>query len=109
MREGAKALGDFLGRHHRLLVLTGAGCSAPSGIPDYRDSSGAWKHRKPMTYAEFTGSAPARRRYWAGSLRGWPRVRDASTNPAHLALARLEEVGLKIEGDCAALLPAVVL
>jgi NAD-dependent SIR2 family protein deacetylase len=46
-----------------------------------------------MTFAEFTGSAAARRRYWAGSLVGWPRVRDARTNPAHLALARLERAG----------------
>jgi NAD-dependent SIR2 family protein deacetylase len=76
-----------------LLVLTGAGCSAPSGIPDYRDRDGAWKHRRPMSFAEFTGSAAARRRYWAGSLRGWPRVRDAAPNAAHAAIARLEARG----------------
>ena len=89
----AAALGDFLARHRRVFVLTGAGCSAPSGIPDYRDADGAWKHRKPMTFAEFTGSALSRRRYWAGSLRGWPRVRDARPNDAHTALARLEGSG----------------
>lgn len=87
------ALGAFMSRHRRVFVLTGAGCSAPSGIPDYRDETGAWKHRKPMTFAEFTGSAASRRRYWAGSLRGWPRVRDARPNAAHLALARLESAG----------------
>jgi NAD-dependent SIR2 family protein deacetylase len=87
------ALADFLDRHPRLMVLTGAGCSAPSGIPDYRDADGAWKHTKPMTFAAFTGSAAARRRYWAGSLRGWPRVRDARANAAHRALARLEQAG----------------
>jgi NAD-dependent SIR2 family protein deacetylase len=91
--DDAAALAAFLGRHPRLLVLTGAGCSAPSGIPDYRDADGAWKHTKPMTYTDFTGSAAARRRYWAGSLRGWPRVRDARANAAHLALARLEHAG----------------
>jgi len=74
-------------------VLTGAGISAPSGIPEYRDAAGAWKHHPPMSYAEFTGSAKARRRYWAGSLRGWPRVREARPNPAHLALAELETRG----------------
>jgi NAD-dependent SIR2 family protein deacetylase len=89
----AAALADFLDRHPRLLVLTGAGCSAPSGIPDYRDADGAWKHTKPMSFADFTTSALARRRYWAGSLRGWPRVRDARANDAHLALARLEHEG----------------
>lgn len=87
------ALSAFLQRHRRLMVLTGAGCSAPSGIPDYRDRDGGWKHSKPMTLAEFIGSAAARRRYWAGSLRGWPRVRDARPNPAHDALARLERRG----------------
>jgi NAD-dependent SIR2 family protein deacetylase len=99
MRETARyeddvaALAAFLDRHPRLVVLTGAGCSAPSGIPDYRDADGAWKHARPMTLADFTGSASARRRYWAGSLRGWPRVRDARANAAHLALARLEQAG----------------
>jgi len=91
--DAAAALAAFLDRHPRLLVLTGAGCSAPSGIPDYRDADGAWKHTQPMTFADFTGSLKARRRYWAGSLRGWPRVRDAAANPAHLALARLEQAG----------------
>ena len=91
--EDLSALRAFLDRHRRLLVLTGAGCSAPSGIPDYRDADGSWKHTRPMTLADFTGSAAARRRYWAGSLRGWPRVRDARANPAHLALARLEHAG----------------
>lgn len=84
----------FLGRHRRVLVLTGAGCSAPSGIPDYRDSEGAWKHAPPMRFAEFTDSASARQRYWAGSLRGWPRVRDARPNAAHRSLAELELRGI---------------
>jgi len=87
------ALARFFDRHPRIVALTGAGCSAPSGIPDYRDADGAWKHTRPMSFADFTGSAGARRRYWAGSLRGWPRVRDAQANPAHRALARLEEYG----------------
>jgi NAD-dependent SIR2 family protein deacetylase len=89
----AGALRTFLRTHHRILVLTGAGCSAPSGIPDYRDRFGAWKHTKPMTLATFRGSATARQRYWAGSLRGWPRVRDARPNAAHRSLARLEAGG----------------
>jgi NAD-dependent SIR2 family protein deacetylase len=46
-----------------------------------------------MTFAQFTGSASARQRYWAGSLLGWPRVRDARPNPAHQTLARLEAAG----------------
>jgi NAD-dependent SIR2 family protein deacetylase len=86
-------LADFLERHRRLLVLTGAGCSTASGIPEYRGADGSWKHRRPMPFAEFVGSAAARRRYWAGSLRGWPRVRDARPNAAHFALRRLEAAG----------------
>src|SRR5262245_17546620 len=46
-----------------------------------------------MTFAEFGSSAAARRRYWAGSLSGWPRIRDARPGPAHAALARLEALG----------------
>src|SRR5262245_38026430 len=91
--DARDALVAFMERHRRLVVLTGAGCSAPSGIPDYRDRDGAWKHSKPMTLAEFTGSADARRRYWSGSARGWPRVRDARPNAAHAALSRLEQQG----------------
>src|SRR4029453_5988380 len=91
--DDAAALSRFLDQHLRMVVLTGAGCSAPSGIPYYSEADGSWKHTKPMTFADFTGSAAARRRYWAGSLRGWPRVRDARANAAHLALARLEQAG----------------
>jgi len=76
------------------MVLSGAGCSSPSGIPEYRDDDGEWKHARPMQYSEFIGSAAARRRYWARSYAGWPRVADASPNAAHLALARLEERGV---------------
>jgi NAD-dependent SIR2 family protein deacetylase len=93
MSEASQVLRGFLRAHRRVLVLTGAGCSVPSGIPDYRGPDGAWKHHRPMTFAQFTGSASARRRYWAGSLRGWPRVRDARPNPAHSAIARLEARG----------------
>ena len=87
------SLAAFFDAHPRLVVLTGAGCSTGSGIPDYRDADGTWKHRCPMPFAEFTSTAAARRRYWAGSLRGWPRVRDARPNAAHVALARLEAAG----------------
>lgn len=80
----------FVAGSRRLLVLTGAGCSTDSGIPDYRDGQGAWKRKQPIQLQEFMGSATARRRYWARSLIGWERVARARPNPAHLALARLE-------------------
>ncbi len=83
-------LEDFVDRHRRLFVLTGAGCSTSSGIPDYRDADGQWKRSQPVTYQAFMREEPTRRRYWARSLIGWRRVRRARPNGAHRALARLE-------------------
>jgi NAD-dependent SIR2 family protein deacetylase len=93
MSSGAARLRTFLDEHRRVVVLTGAGCSTSSGIPAYRDADGQWAHRRPMSFADFSGSDSARRRYWAGSMSGWPRVRDARPNPAHAALARLQAKG----------------
>ncbi len=87
------ALVGLLASRRRLFVLTGAGCSTESGIPDYRDADGEWKHRQPMQYREFVGSAAARRRYWARSLVGWRRIAGAEPNPAHYALGKLEAAG----------------
>ncbi len=89
----ANSLLDFIQSHPRLFVLTGAGISTDSGIPDYRDADGEWKHQPPVRYEEFLASEETRQRYWARSLIGWPRVRDARPNAAHQALARLETAG----------------
>ncbi len=91
--SAAAGLREFLATHERIAVLTGAGCSTGSGIPDYRDDLGNWKHRQPMYFAEFRNSAAARRRYWARSFAGWRRIADARPNAAHAALASLEEQG----------------
>ena len=84
-------LQDFVARRRRLFVLTGAGCSTGSGIPDYRDADGQWKRKPPVNFQAFMGEAATRQRYWARSLIGWRRMRDARPNGAHRALARLEE------------------
>jgi NAD-dependent SIR2 family protein deacetylase len=86
-------LQDFVERHRNLFILTGAGCSTSSGIPDYRDADGQWKRMQPVTYQAFMGEETTRRRYWARSLIGWTRVRRARPNDAHRALARLEALG----------------
>lgn len=85
---------DFIEAHPRLLVLTGAGCSTDSGIPDYRNASGEWKHQRPVQFQDFLSSESVRQRYWARSLVGWPRFSLARPNPAHSSLARLETAGM---------------
>lgn len=90
----AGRLAAFIESHAPLFVLTGAGCSTGSGIPDYRDDNGDWKHAKPMQYSDFVSSEQARRRYWARSLSGWPRMEKSRPNAAHAALAALERAGL---------------
>lgn len=91
--HGLQPLIDFVAKHPRLLVITGAGCSTAAGIPDYRDENGAWKRREPMRYQLFTGSAQARQRYWARSMLGWRTMAHAQPTAAHHALAQLERAG----------------
>lgn len=98
MASAVEMLTGFLAGRRRPFVLTGAGCSTGSGIPDYRDHAGAWKRSPPMQWQLFRSSAAARRRYWARSFVGWPRVFAARPNVAHEALARLGEAepGLRL-------------
>lgn len=86
-------LAELVAGARDLLVVTGAGCSTESGIPDYRHPDGSWKHRRPMLFQELVRSRDARRRYWARSFVGWERIAAARPNAGHLALARLEAAG----------------
>lgn len=83
-------LRDFISARSRLFVITGAGCSAPSGIGTYRSDDGSWHSARPIQHQEFVGNPGARQRYWARSMRGWPVFAKAAPNPAHQALAELE-------------------
>ncbi|WP_245591381.1 NAD-dependent protein deacetylase [Derxia gummosa] len=75
------------------MVLTGAGVSTDSGIPDYRDAAGAWKRKPPVDFRDFMRDPLVRARYWARSAIGWTLMRRAEPNAAHRALARLEQAG----------------
>lgn len=88
-----ESLVNFVAASRRLVVLTGAGVSTDSGIPDYRGRDGQWKQRRPMMARDFIGSADARRRYWGRSVVGWRRVAAGRPSAAHTALAALEAGG----------------
>lgn len=90
------SLGEFLTEHDSIVILSGAGVSTASGIPDYRDRNGNWKPSQPIQFGEFKSSASVRKRYWARSYAGWRRFANATPNPAHRALADLESLG-KVE------------
>lgn len=87
------SLAEFVRRHPSLFILTGAGISTASGIPDYRDADGEWKQSPPVQFAAFMAEHATRQRYWARSLLGWRRFGAAQPAAAHRALARLEHLG----------------
>ena len=77
-----------------VVVLSGAGLSTDSGIPDYRGATGSLRRHTPMTYQTFTRDPAGRHRYWARSFVGWRQIATARPNDGHRAVAALERCGL---------------
>jgi NAD-dependent SIR2 family protein deacetylase len=93
IHDHAARIAAFLDRHPRALVLTGAGLSTASGIPDYRDRDGTRRGKPPIHGPDFRKSDAVQRRYWARSMIGWPVLAGARPNPGHFAIAGLERIG----------------
>jgi len=83
----------WIADHRNIVVLTGAGCSTASGIPDYRDEQGEWKRRPPVMFQAFRTDESTYRRYWARAFAGWPRFTAAEPGAAHRALASWQQGG----------------
>jgi NAD-dependent deacetylase len=86
-------LAELIQAANRIVVLTGAGISTESGIPDYRGPSGVWTKGKPPTIGDFMENEETRRAYWLRRLEAYPSLLAAQPNPAHHALVDLERSG----------------
>ena len=88
------ALARELSHRNNIWVLTGAGISAPSGIPTYRDHHGNWQRSEPVQHDDFVKKESARKRYWVRSMAGWRGIESARPNVAHLAITHLQQLGI---------------
>jgi NAD-dependent SIR2 family protein deacetylase len=91
--DPVREIGDLIGAGG-VVVLSGAGLSTESGIPDYRGPTGLARRADPMTYQAFTGASAARQRYWARSHLGWRHIARAAPNQGHHAVAELQRRSL---------------
>jgi NAD-dependent deacetylase len=93
MQETIEDIVEFLEISQKIVVLTGAGASTESGIPDFRGPDGIWRRYPPGTYQDFISKPEARRRYWELRRALGGQVQSAKPNPTHYALAELERLG----------------
>ncbi|KAJ3664200.1 hypothetical protein Zmor_008388 [Zophobas morio] len=96
VQNDVQSLRDFVKNSERILVVTGAGISTESGIPDYRSEAVglyARSNHKPVQYSDFLKSATVRQRYWARNYIGWPKFSQTQPNITHYILHLLEEIG----------------
>lgn len=94
--EKVKEFQRFITLSKKLLVMTGAGISTESGIPDYRSENvGLYARttRRPIQHSDFVRNAAIRQRYWARNFVGWPQFSSHQPNPAHWALSTWERLG----------------
>ena len=82
-----------LSSKRNIWILSGAGISAPSGIPTYRDHRGDWQAGNPIQHNDFKKNKSARQRYWARSMAGWKLNQRANPNAAHVAVTKLQHNG----------------
>ena len=90
----ASQLAKILQAQTKVWVITGAGVSAASGIPTYRDHGGQWQSATPIQHQEFVNDPSKRQRYWARSAVGWPTISGAKPNVTHDILAQMENAGI---------------
>jgi NAD-dependent deacetylase len=91
--DASEALARTWRQARHVVVLTGAGLSTASGIPDFRSPGGRWERYQPVTWPEFVSSEAKRAEYWRYKGETWRLIRDAEPNPAHRALAELARAG----------------